>query len=324
MDPTPLVSVVIPTRGRPELLRRAIASAFAQTYQNLEVVVVVDGPDVQTEEALRALKDERIRAQILPQNVGGAEARNIGVRASRGQWIAFLDDDDEWLPKKLEKQMAAARELPGTRVFISCRFVEKFADRTETYPEHLPDPCETIDHYVCVPKRMKTGGGNLQTSTILATRELLMAVPFVPGLKRAQELVWQIEAGAKGGAQFRVLPETLSILNSGTLTSITRVSSRPNWRAFFECIRERKSQFTPEAYAYCVGTRVLTDALRCNEPGSVILRLLVEILGTGIRHPRILFLFFYLWLIPDERRKRLGQIVRSLSFTRSAKATAIQ
>ena len=324
MQPAPLVSVVIPTRARPELLRRAIASVFAQTYPNLEVVVVVDGPDAQTEEALRAMNDGRVRAQTLPHNVGGAEARNIGVRASRGEWIAFLDDDDEWLPMKIEKQMVAARELPGTRVLVSCRFVEKFADRTETYPEHLPESGEAIDHYVCVPKRMKTGGANLQTSTLLATRDLMIAVPFVAGLKRAQELVWQIEAGAKGGAQFRVLPETLSILNSGTLTSATRVSSRPNWRAFFECIRERKSHFTPETYAYCVGTRVLTDALRCNEPASVILKLLVEILGTSIRHPRILFLFFYLWLIPDARRKRLGKIVRSLLFTRSVKAIAIQ
>src|ERR1700761_5560426 len=104
----PLVTAVIPTRNRPELVLRAVRSALGQTYSNLEVVVVVDGPDPATVAALEELRDPRVRTIALSRNVGGSEARNVGAREARGEWIALLDDDDEWLPEKLEKQMALA------------------------------------------------------------------------------------------------------------------------------------------------------------------------------------------------------------------------
>jgi glycosyltransferase involved in cell wall biosynthesis len=107
----PLVSVVIPTRYRPEMVCRSVLSALRQTHPNLEVIVVVDGPDPLTIAALGALDDPRLRTVPLPENVGGSDARNCGVRTSKGEWIAFLDDDDEWLPQKLEKQLALALEM---------------------------------------------------------------------------------------------------------------------------------------------------------------------------------------------------------------------
>ena len=96
----PLVSVVIPTRNRPRLVLRAVASAMRQTYRTLQIVVVVDGPDTESVIALREVQDARIKIVALHENVGGSEARNVGVRESSGNWIAFLDDDDEWLPEK--------------------------------------------------------------------------------------------------------------------------------------------------------------------------------------------------------------------------------
>ncbi len=101
-----LVSVVIPTRGRPDVVTRAVAGASAQTHPSLEIIVVVDGPDTATEEALRSIDEPRLHPIALPASVGAAEARNVGVRAAIGEWIAFLDDDDEWLPAKLERQLA--------------------------------------------------------------------------------------------------------------------------------------------------------------------------------------------------------------------------
>ena len=94
------VSAVIPTRGRPELLRRAVRSALAQTLRDIEVVVVIDGPDPVTHGVLQELaqQDSRLRVLALPSSVGGSDARNRGVDAAAGEWIAFLDDDDEWLP----------------------------------------------------------------------------------------------------------------------------------------------------------------------------------------------------------------------------------
>jgi glycosyltransferase involved in cell wall biosynthesis len=78
---------VIPTCNRPLLVHRAVRSALAQTYREIEVVVVIDGPHRESCSALEAIQDDRLRVICLSQSVGGAEARNVGVQAPRGEWI---------------------------------------------------------------------------------------------------------------------------------------------------------------------------------------------------------------------------------------------
>ena len=120
-----LVTAVIPTRNRPELLKRAIVSVRAQTYDQIEIVVVIDGPDDATRAVLSEMCDERLRFIPLQESVGGSDARNIGVQNARSEWIAFLDDDDEWLPSKIEKQMALAalgqRTVSGDFLTADCQ-----------------------------------------------------------------------------------------------------------------------------------------------------------------------------------------------------------
>ena len=100
-----LISVVIPTRRRPELLLRAIESVLRQTYDQMEILVVIDGPDEATREALRGVQDSRLRVIALPESVGGSDARNTGVQNAKGEWIAFLDDDDgSGCPRKLRNK----------------------------------------------------------------------------------------------------------------------------------------------------------------------------------------------------------------------------
>src|SRR6185436_11387163 len=103
--PQPLVSVVIPTRDRPHLVSAAIRSALAQSLREIEVIVVIDGPDARTEESIRLIEDDRLGTTTLPRPSGAPSARNAGVAAARGRWVAFLDDDDEWLPEKLARQL---------------------------------------------------------------------------------------------------------------------------------------------------------------------------------------------------------------------------
>jgi len=92
----PLVSVVIPTRNRPHLVTRAVHSALTQSLHKIEVIVVIDGPDESTLHILDQIDDPRLKVSMLPQHLGLSDARNTGVREARSQWIAFLDDDDEW------------------------------------------------------------------------------------------------------------------------------------------------------------------------------------------------------------------------------------
>lgn len=104
--PAPLISVVIPTCHRATWLRRAVASVQAQTYPTLEIIVVDDHSADATPEAVAAIEEPRLRYFRHETGRGASAARNTGIRAARGAFIGFLDDDDEWWPEKLEKQYA--------------------------------------------------------------------------------------------------------------------------------------------------------------------------------------------------------------------------
>ncbi len=109
MNPT--VSVIIPTYNRANLVSRAIKSVLNQTYQDFEIIVVDDCSEDNTEEIVKSFNDSRIRYIKHKKNKGGSAARNTGIKRARGKYIAFLDDDDEWLPSKLEKQIMLFEKL---------------------------------------------------------------------------------------------------------------------------------------------------------------------------------------------------------------------
>jgi len=101
----PLVSVVIPTHERAQLLKRAIQSVLAQSYSRLDIIVVDDASRDNTREVVEQFRDSRIRYIRHQTNKGGSAARNTGVRAATGEYVAFLDDDDEWESDKTEEQL---------------------------------------------------------------------------------------------------------------------------------------------------------------------------------------------------------------------------
>jgi len=111
MKESALVSAVIITYKRPwEILERAVKSALNQTYENLEVIVVNDYPDdAKSVESIRRnlckLDEKRIKYIVHEKNMGACKARNTGIIAANGQYVALLDDDDEWLPEKTSRQI---------------------------------------------------------------------------------------------------------------------------------------------------------------------------------------------------------------------------
>lgn len=101
----PLVSVVIPTYNGSKTIQRAIQSALNQTHSNIEIIVVDDCSTDNTSEVVKNIKSEKIILIRHEVNKNGSAARNTGIRSAEGKYIAFLDDDDEWLEQKVEKQL---------------------------------------------------------------------------------------------------------------------------------------------------------------------------------------------------------------------------
>ena len=106
----PLVSVVIPTFNREQTISYCLNSVLAQTYENIEVIVVDDCSTDTTVDVVKSFTDLRVRHIALEKNSGAQAARNRGIKESTGDWIAFQDSDDEWMPEKLEKQVEALSE----------------------------------------------------------------------------------------------------------------------------------------------------------------------------------------------------------------------
>ncbi len=123
----PVVSVVLPTRDRLDLLRRAVGSALGQADVEVEVIVVDDGSTDGTQAWLAAQEDPRLRVELSPSPHGVARARNLGIEAARGEWVAFLDDDDFWAPTYLSEQVGAARRAGAALAAASAIVVS--ADR---------------------------------------------------------------------------------------------------------------------------------------------------------------------------------------------------
>src|SRR5947209_7802599 len=107
----PLVSVVIPAYNSARTVRAAVESALQQSVDDLEVIVVDDGSADETAETAEAIGDPRVRV-LRQHNGGAASARNAGIDAARGQYVAFLDADDLWLPEKLRVQLAVLTQRP--------------------------------------------------------------------------------------------------------------------------------------------------------------------------------------------------------------------
>jgi len=120
----PLVSVIIPTYNRADLVRQALASVQAQTYRDFEIVVVDDGGTDGTFEVLSAWPELRLLRHARRRGVSAA--RNTGINAARGRWLAFLDSDDLWLPDKLARQISW---LEGQPELLICQTEEIWVRR---------------------------------------------------------------------------------------------------------------------------------------------------------------------------------------------------
>lgn len=108
----PEVSVIMPTYNRAELLKKSVRSVLNQTYQDFELIIVDDGSTDDTEGTVKSFGDKRVSYIRHERNRGPGAARNAGIRAAKGKYVAFQDSDDEWLPQKLDRQIRVMMSAP--------------------------------------------------------------------------------------------------------------------------------------------------------------------------------------------------------------------
>ncbi|MCX5726377.1 MAG: glycosyltransferase [Candidatus Saganbacteria bacterium] len=134
---SPKVSVILPTYNQAHLLGRSATSVFNQTYRDFELIFVDDGSTDNTEDVIRAFDDPRIRYLKHIKNMGLAAARNTGIKAARGEYIAFQDSDDEWCPDKLKRQMEIFdKNIQGLCLVYTDTIVVRLNGKKEVW--HMP------------------------------------------------------------------------------------------------------------------------------------------------------------------------------------------
>jgi len=298
--------VVIPTRFRPELVTRAVRSVLAQSFTDLEVVVVVDGPDDETRAALAGLGDDRVRVLQLAERGGAPNARNLGAAAARSRWTALLDDDDEWLPDKLAVQLKLAGEARAATPVVAARLINRTPRAEYVLPRRLPADGEPLSEYFTVRRGLFHGDGFIQTSTILAPTELFARVPFTVGLRRQQELDWTLRAVRHDDVDLLYTDEPLVVWHQDE--DRERISLEMPWEEQLGWLRESRELFTPRAYA-AFTMSVLGSMAATTRSAAVFREILREARGYG--RPGFLDYVTYLqiWALPPALRHQLRDLV---------------
>ena len=178
-----MISVIIPTFNREKIISKSIKSVLNQTFKNIEVLIIDDGSTDKTKEEIEKFQDSRIRYIKLKENKGGANARNVGIKIAKGQYISFQDSDDIFYPNKLEKQLNNLVNSKSNLDF--CKINVIFND---SYRYFVPSKIRE--------KRIENGnffqelvcyGNYISTQAILVKKLLIKKYMFDPNMPRLQD-----------------------------------------------------------------------------------------------------------------------------------------
>jgi glycosyltransferase involved in cell wall biosynthesis len=287
------------------LLLRALQSALTQTFQQIEVIVVVDGPDDDTMVALRTVSDVRLRAIVNPRSLTAAGARNEGVEQARGEWIALLDDDDEWLPHKLERQIGCAGS--DADVLVSClsRVITPIA--SYVWPEAIYDGTVPLGDYLFDRRTVFAGSGFIQTSSYFIRRATFRSCPFRLSTPH-DDWDFLLRLSRLPGASIRIVPEVL--LNVYFEERRPSLGSANAWRDSLIWLEEMAPMLSRRAYSgFCLG--VIGPRAAHEHAYAAFAILLRKAVANGSPGLRQMVVYLAFWAIPQSLRRRIRAAFRS-------------
>jgi glycosyltransferase involved in cell wall biosynthesis len=304
----PLVSAVIPTRNRPDLVCRAVRSALHQTYPNMEVVVVIDGYDPVTAEHLSLINNPRIRVVELNTNVGGSEARNIGIREACGDLVALLDDDDEWLPEKINAQYAAYLEHGSVDCIVVCNYLRR-EERDTLVCVRAPRLHEDISEYMfCTDRVFRSSFIHLPViDCYFAHKDIFLATPFCPDLPIHQDWDWLLRTMSNPDRKMVVVDKPLAIAN---LTADHRVSRSTNWTASLQWADASLNLFTSRSYSGFITDVCMRRIGEIRNRIPVFCHLLKRCnMRSHLTFPQVISAIKWFFLAPAIRRSKIARSI---------------
>jgi glycosyltransferase involved in cell wall biosynthesis len=296
----PLVSVVIPTLRRTKLVARAINSVLAQTFTDFEIIVVIDGPDPETAAALAPIASENLRLIQNEASLGPGAARNLGAEAALGSWIAFLDDDDEWLPQKLELQLAAAPSA-DQRVIVTCLSYIITPRAHYVWPRRIYDNIAPLDEYLFDRRSLFMGDSYLQTSSIIMPRAFFCLFKFSPRRLHEDWDLW-LRATKTGAARIITVAEPLVAIH--TEEDRESLGGLLAWRDSLAWVEDNRSLIGRRAYSgFCL--TILAPHVIANGELSIFFLMLQRAFRSGHPRPTHLLVYFSFALVPMGWRRRI-------------------
>lgn len=201
-----LISVVIPTHNRGFCIEESVRSVLEQTYRNIEVIVVDDGSTDQTEVVVGGIDDPRLRYVKLEENKGANYARNVGINNAAGDYIAFNDSDDLWLPEKLEKQMKLMRLEDNEQ--LGCVYCAVTKYQNGKILTIAPNMEKVGENAIGNLRDYMLGHMFISTQSLLVKKSVLEDVGgFREELKRLQD--WELLLRISGKYKFTLVQENL-------------------------------------------------------------------------------------------------------------------
>ena len=290
----PLVSIIIPYYNRKNTIDRAMRSIANQTFRSFEVIIVDDGSTEPLQ--ITDIDCQGCDVSILRQtNAGANVARNRGMAAARGHYVALLDSDDEFLPHHLEKAVAALDAAPANIAIFSPVIVDRGNDKRFIKPPRAPREEEPIADYLLRDR------GFIQTSTLVLPKELALATQYQVGLPYGQDKDFAIRL-YKGGARFRMLPEPAAIWADGF--DPERVSSKAVAQRRSEWLNSMRPMISYKAYHGDRGWSIARSYRREGKAGRA-LWLYLNALVRGCYPPKLALMIFTQIFIPEKSYRRL-------------------
>jgi glycosyltransferase involved in cell wall biosynthesis len=271
MQSTPLISVVIPTFNRAELLKRSLKSVLSQTYTNLEVIVVDDNSSDSTIETIKGISDPRVRYIRHQERKGGASARNSGIFASKGEFISFLDSDDTWIPEKLELQLNFFQQNKCTddsilfaKVIMNTGAAKIILPYSSTYGSG-----QDISDYIFIHD------GLIHTIVLFMKTELARKIMFKEGLKKHQDYDFVLRA-FNMGAVFLLQNDILAEWHCEDRSD--RMGKKVEYNLSYSWLRSNKDLFSNNAYRGFIKRDIIPQILfkRFSIRGLLFLMLLAR------------------------------------------------